>query len=229
MRDRTAALVAAIASGVNRIGEIQIEANGANSRYRLFHFADAPLAILEENGGLEVFHGPSEARQISLFTQSGDYRFLKAQRNLRRGWLMVIESPADLRLALDHFYPAALGLWLSHREGTLPVENLREKLDRQTGMYRRARMIYDERAQVLVAATCAACPGCARRILWALSPTQPLIPSPATTCTGIASNVAETAAIPLLCAAPCNHFVAECLAASKHPSQAPTVPSPGVI
>lgn len=221
MRDSTASLIAAIQSGVNRIGEIFIESNVSIGCFILFHHADAALARMENHGGLELFSGPAEARQISLYARDGSYRFLKAQRNLRRGWLMEIDSPTDLRLALDHFYPAALGLWLSHREGALQVENLREKLERQSGMYRRAKMIDDERAQVLVPATCAADPGCARKILWALSPTQPLIPSPATTCNGIASNVPETSAIPLLCASPCNHFVAECLAASKHPAPPP--------
>jgi hypothetical protein len=224
MRNSTASLIAAIASGVNRIGEIMIQSNDSNDCFHLFHNADAPLATAADFGGLEVFLGPGEARRISLYTASDDYRFLKAQRNLRRGWLIVLDSPSDLRLALDHFYPAALGMWLSHREGRLQVEHLREKLDRQTGMYRRARIIGDERAQVLVPGTCAAGPGCARRILWAISPTLPLIPSPATTCTGIASGVAESDAIPLLCAAPCNHFIAECLAASKQPTPPPIAP-----
>lgn len=224
MRNSTAELLTAIRSGVNRIGEITIITNASNDRFQLCHHADAERFRQSGEEGFEVFRGPAEARQISLFAEDGSYRFLKAQRNLRRGWLMVIESPADLHLALDQFYPAALGLWLSHRAGTLEVEDLRQKLDRQTGMYRRAKMLSDERAQVLVPATCAVDPGCARRILWRISPSLPLIPSPATTCTGIGDGVPEDQAIPLLCAAPCNHFVAECLAAAKQPAPTPVVP-----
>jgi len=224
MRNSTAELLTAIRSGVNRIGEIAILTIDSSDRFQLCHHLDAERARQTGEEGLEVYHGPAEARQISLYAEDGGYRFLKAQRNLRRGWLMVIESPTDLRLALDQFYPAALGLWLSHRAGTLEVEDLRQKLDRQSGMYRRAKMLSDERAQVLVPATCAVDPGCARRILWQISPALPLMPSPATTCTGIGDGVAEHQAIPLLCAAPCNHFVAECLAAAKQPTPDPVVP-----
>ena len=222
----TEELLSAIHGGVRRMGEIVIGTTASNERFNLFHQLDADLARQPGHGGLELFHGPTEARQISLYAEDGTYRFLKAQRNLRRGWLMVIESPGDLRLALDQFYPAALGLWLAHRRGTLEVEDLRHKLDRQTGMYRRAKMLTDEGAQALVPATCAAAPGCARRILWGISPAQPLRPSAASECSGIAEGVAESEAIPLLCAAPCNHFIAECREAAKHQAAATPSPSP---
>lgn len=211
----TEKLLSAIQGGVNRIGEIRIQSDASSDRFALSHHLDAELATQPDHGGLEVFHGPAEARQISLYTADGTYRFLKAQRNLRRGWLMELSSPADLRLALDHFYPAAFGLWLAHLSGTLAVEDLRHKLSRQTGMYRRAQQLTDAGAQTLVPATCAALPGCARRILWGISPTQPLQSSPASNCSGIAEGVAEAAAIPLLCAAPCNHFISECREAAK--------------
>jgi hypothetical protein len=211
----TEELLLAIRNGVHRVGEIEIEANASSSRFRLFHHLDAELVKEPVHDRLEIFHGPAEARQISLYAADGTYRFLKAQRNLRRGWLMMLDSPADLRLALDQFYPAALGLWLAHRRGTLEVEDLRHKLSRQTGMYRRAQLLSDDGAQALVPATCAAAPGCARRILWGISPTLPLQPSPASECTGIGDDVAESAAIPLLCAAPCSHFIAECREAAK--------------
>ena len=223
----TAELLSAIHGGVHRIGEIAIRTPASDNQFKLFHQLDADLVAQPGHGGLKVFQGPTEARQISLYAEDGTYRFLKAQRSLRRGWLMVIESVGDLRLALDHFYPAALGLWLAHRRGSLEVEDLRHKLDRQTGMYRRAKMLTDEGAQALVPATCAAAPGCARRILWGISPTQLLRPSPASACMGIAEGVAENEAIPLLCAAPCNHFIAECREAAKQ--QAPTPPSHAVV
>ena len=211
----TEELLSAIRDGVNRIGEIAIKTIAPSGRFYLFHQLDADLVDQPGYGGLEVVHGPAEARQLSLYAEDGTYRFLKAQRNLRRGWLMVIESSGDLRLALDQFYPAALGVWLAHRRGTLEVEDLRHKLSRQTGMYRRAQLLTDDGAQALVPATCAAAPGCARRILWGIAPTLPLLPSPASECTGIADGVAESEAIPLLCAAPCNHFIAECREAAK--------------
>ena len=210
-----------LASGVRHVGEIQIETNDSNDQFKLFHHSDAEQVSQPDFGGLEVFHGPSEARQISLYGEDGAYRFLKAQRNLRRGWLMVIDSLADLRLALDQFYPAALGLWVAHREGALEVEDLRHKLSRQTGMYRRAQLLTDGGAQALVPATCGADPACARRILWGISPTLPLDPSPTSQCQGILDGGAESTAIPLLCAAPCSHFIAECREAAKREATPP--------
>lgn len=212
-------LRAAVHAGIHRIGEIEIQTIDSPDCYILCHHADRNLSREPGDGGLEVCHGPDEARRLSLYAADGSYRFLKAQRNLRRGWVMRLESAEDLRLALDHFYPASVGVWLAWREGRLTVEHLRHKLDRQTGMYRRAKLVSDEVAQGLVAATCAAAPECARRILWGLSADLPLSPAPA--CTGIAGGVLEAEAIPLLCAAPCNHFVTECLSATKpHPTTA---------
>ncbi|MCF7674837.1 MAG: hypothetical protein K9N23_11605 [Akkermansiaceae bacterium] len=222
---RVSDLLQAIKNGRHRIGEIEFRANNSNDRFVICHHADTERSQAPDHGGLEIHHGPEDSRRLSLYAEDGSYRFLKAQRNLRSGWLMLLESPADLKLALDQFYPAALGLWLAHRRETLEIEHLRQKLDRQSGMYRRAKMLTDEQAQSLVPATCAAAPGCARRILWQISPDQPLAAGPASSATGIADRVPPDEAIPLLCAAPCNHFIAECLAtAKKQPPPPPSAP-----
>ena len=84
-----------LTSGVRHVGEIQISTNDSNDQFKLFHHSDAERVSQPDFGGLEVFHGPSEARQISLYGEDGAYRFLKAQRNLRQGWVMVIGSLAD--------------------------------------------------------------------------------------------------------------------------------------
>jgi hypothetical protein len=213
-------LRAAVHAGLRRIGEIEIRTFDSTGRFAICHHADTYLSREPGCGGLEICDGPDEARRLSLYAPDGSYRFLKAQRNLRRGWVMRLESAADLRLALDHFYPAALGVWLAWREGRLEVEQLRAKLDRQTGMYRRAKLVSDEAAVKLVETTCEAEPVCARRILWSLAADQPL--SPPACCTGVAPGVPEAEAIPLLCAAPCNHFITQCLAAAKSPQTTTT-------
>jgi hypothetical protein len=203
----TAKLLLAIQHGVRQIGEIAIEANGLGDRFKLCHHADLAASRAADYGGLMAHHGPTEARQLSLYAADGTYRFLKGQRNLRRGWVMWLDGVADLRLALDSFYPASVGVWLAHREGRLEIEHLRPKLERQTGMYRRARELSDATAAALVPAVCGGAVPCARRILWQLAPGVPVD-------SGI-PVAEESAAIPLLCAAPCNHFIAECREAAK--------------
>jgi len=214
------ALLDAVRAGIRRIGEIEIQTGDSSDRFMLCHHADSELSREPGHGGLEICEGPDEARRLSLYAADGTYRFLKAQRNLQRGWVMLLASAADLRLALDHFYPAAVGVWLAGREGRLEVEHLRQKLDRQTGMYRRAKLVTDEAAQSLVANACMGDPMCARRILWNISADLPLSPPPA--CTGVAEGVPEAQAIPLLCPAPCNHFVTECRSAAKPPQPTAT-------
>ena len=215
-----------LASGIHRIGEIEIESSVSSDCFKLCHAADMPRRDAADGCGLTVYSGPAAARGIASHAEDGSYRFLKAQRNLRRGWLMLLDSVEDLRLALDQFYPACVGLWLAQQDGTLEVQHLREKLQRQSGMYHRVRALSDEALQTLVPHTCSPAIPCARHILWQLDGNTPLVPSAASHCSGIASDVPAAEAIPLLCREACNHFVAECLAATKarkEPTDSPPV------
>lgn len=166
-------------------------------------------------GGLEVHEGPADARDLSTYAEDGTYRFTKGQVNLKRGWVMTLENEADLRLALDQFYPACVGLFLAWQDGTLEIESLRDKLNRQTGMYRFARSISDAGAQNLVRQVCGPAHQCAKKILWQLDPQTPLDDSEASRFNGIPGDLPESEAIPLLCREACNHFVAECRKAAK--------------
>ena len=204
-----------IDSGVHRIGEIEIQTNVSKSRFMLCHWLDVEKSHEPELGGLEVFDDTAAARDISTYAEDGSYRFTKGQVNLKRGWLLRLQSAEELRLALDHFYPTAVGLHLAHSEGTLEVENLRDKLNRQTGMYRYARTISDAGAQQLVREVCGPAHNCAKRILWQLDPGTPLDDNEASRYKGIPGDVSESEAIPLLCREACNHFVAECRKAAK--------------
>ena len=202
-------------SGVHRIGEIEIQSADSKYRYKLCHFADTKLAAGPDHGGLAVHHGPEAAREISTYAPDGTYRFAKAQTNLIRGWVMLLENAEDLRLALDQFYPASVGLFLAHQAGDLDVEMLRDKLNRQTGMYRFARSISDAGAQNLVREVCGPAHQCARRILWKIDANTPLDDSEASHFNGVPGEAPESEAIPLLCREACNHFVAECRKAAK--------------
>ncbi len=202
-------------SGLHRVGEIEIETNAADGLFTLIHHLDCEQLALPDYGGLELFRGPDAAREISTYSQDGEYRFTKGQVNLRRGWVMVLSSVADLRLALDQFYPAAAGMWRAAAGGGLIVQNLRDKLERQTGMYRSARFISTAGAQRLVRDICGPAHQCAKRILWKIDEDTPLEDSEASRFNGISSGLPAGEALPLLCQEACNHFVSECRKVSK--------------
>ncbi|MEI8039309.1 MAG: hypothetical protein WCJ14_13040 [Verrucomicrobiota bacterium] len=104
---------------------------------------------------------------------------------------------------------------MATRHGTLEVKNLRDKLGRQSGMYRLARAISDAGAQQLVREVCGPAHQCAKRILWRLDANTPLEHSEASRFNGISGDVPPGEAIPLLCREACNHFVAECRRVAK--------------
>jgi hypothetical protein len=222
MLAKTSKLLQALAAGVQHIGEIVIQTRDANGRVDLCHVDDMALSAGTDAGCLTIYDGPAAARSIASYAGDGSYRCLKAQPNLQRGWLLRLYSVEDLRLALDQFYPASLGLWLAQQDGTLEVTHLRDTLQRQSGMYRRAQSLSTAAIQQLVPRTCSPAVPCARRILWQIDAQTPLLPSPASRCSGMPDNVPAATAIPLLCREACNHFVAACLAsanaaAAQHP------------
>lgn len=202
-------------SGVHRMGQLEIQSDHPNARFVLCHKEDVGQAERPESHGLEVFHGPSAARNLSTHADDGTYRFAKGQTNLRRGWVMYLENEEELRQALDQFYPAGAGLFFAQRSGTLETENLRDKLNRQTGMYRFARNVSDAGAQELVRTVCGPAHQCAKKILWKIDDSTPLEPSEASRYDGIPGALPESEAIPLLCREACNHFVAECRRVAK--------------
>ncbi|BCU78374.1 DR2241 family protein [Luteolibacter sp. LG18] len=202
-----------LAAGVHRIGQIEIQA--LDSNFSLFHAEDQELANQPGHGGLEIHRDADAARDLSTYAEDGEYRFTKGQTNLRRGWLLILPSLEELRRALDLFYPAALGLLAAEKAGTLEIENLRDKLNRQTGMYRFARNISDAGAQQLIREVCGPAHQCAKRILWQLDARTPLEDSDASRYDGVPGDLDRSETFPLLCREACNHFVAECRKVSK--------------
>ena len=120
----------------------------------------------EAREDLEVFHSPEDAAAIARWDDAGDYRPLKTSPNLRRGWELRLGSTAELRLALDLLYPAALGNWRAVLRGEKIAQPLRETLNRQTGMYRITGLLTRDEATRLIASLCR--PGCLRQILHVL-------------------------------------------------------------
>lgn len=202
-------LADAIAGGVRQIGEIVIQP--INGDYELRHHEDRG----KQADLLDRHTGPDAARAISTWAEDGHYRFTKGELSLRRGWLLRVSSAEELRQALDGFYPAAGGLWFAFQDGSLVIEHLREKLNRQTGMYRFARNLSDAGAQQLVREVCGPGNCCVKKILWQIDAGTPLEDSEASRYEGVVGGIDPAAAIPLLCREACNHFVAEARKAAK--------------
>lgn len=207
-----------IDQGFRQIGQIAILSQlSPDHRFTLCHEQnrDSVIAAAGNPQGYRHSVDPYDARDISTYADDGEYRFTKGQTNLRSGWVMHLKDLAQLHVAIEGFYPASFSIWLAQQRGTLEVQNLREKLQRQTGMYRFARSISDQGAQELVRAVCGPAHQCAKKILWQIDEQIPLEDSEASRFNGIGSGLSEPSAIPLLCREACNHFVAECRKASK--------------
>lgn len=168
-----------------------------DERFELRHVDDRETP----EARLTISESWREARSIAWNTADGEYRPLKGTSDLRPGWRLVLPSLEEVHLALDAFYPGALGLWSAHQRGVIRVEPLRATLDRQTGMYRYARNISDEGACEIIRDRCLAT--CLRTRLWDL--TMPLNTLPEQT----------PGEIPFLCPEPCNLLVADARKVSK--------------
>lgn len=206
----------AVAAGVRQIGQISIRPEVAGATYALCHVEDAGT----DPHSLEIHNGSAAAREISTWAEDGHYRFTKGELSLKRGWLLRLSSADDLLRALDGFYPAAVGLSFADQDGRMEIEHLRDKLNRQTGMYRFARDLSDAGAQRLVREVCGPGHCCVKKILWQLDANTPLEDSEASRFDGVVGDIDRSAAIPLLCREACNHFVAEARKASKAENEA---------
>ena len=143
MRDLTHTLGSWLESGGREVGEVAVV--GAGEGFELCHCADLG------RGDLRMDSGATAAREIATYDDAGKFRPLKTAPNLRRGWKLRVADLRELRRALDYFYPAMLGVWLSHTRGELAPVPLRETLGRQTGMYRVTQKLTDDQAQKLIA------------------------------------------------------------------------------
>jgi sirohydrochlorin cobaltochelatase len=184
-------------AGAWTLGQIQL-----NPGIVLRHIDDA------DSTGLEIFTRPEDARALATYDDAGNYRPLKTAPNLRHGWELRLATIDDLRLALDFFYPAAIGTWLASLRGELTAVPLRETLGRQTGMYRVTQRITDEQARGVIQNLCVA--GCLRHRLWTLNRPHP-----------IQNPKSKTQNPEVLCVEACNLFVAACRPLAKENLPAP--------
>jgi sirohydrochlorin cobaltochelatase len=198
------ALVDCLAQGRDVIGQIKITSRPEGG-YVLCHVEDvADLAA----GTLRVERGPAAARDIARYNAQGEFRPLKTAPNLSRGWCLHLADLTELRLALDFFYPAALGMAQAEWAGQLQPVPLRDLFARQTGMYRHANRVTDAQADEILAITCESGSKCLRRIVYPLSVNQPLGERAALKSRAEAGRLPDyPMAVPLLCMEACNHVV----------------------
>jgi sirohydrochlorin cobaltochelatase len=175
---------------------------------------------------LQTYREAEDAVEIAKYDDAGNYRPLKTAPNLRHGWQLELASVAELRRALDYFYPGRLAVFAAWKIGSLKTTALRETLDRQSGMYRVAAKISDPQINDLVADFCRSDIGCLRSILWKRDrngaiastklPKEKFDPvyDQVMACSQPGSATPATAAaattVPLLCQEACNLLVAEC-------------------
>ena len=192
-------LAGLLANGRHRIGEVSI-----HGRFELTHHADV------ERHDLQLFNTPLAAREIAMFDDAGNFRPLKSAPTLRRGWKLVLRDVQELRAALDFFHPAMLGVLDAHERGNLVAVNLRETLNRQSGMYAVTKKISDSAAGELIGNFCRSNGGCLKTILWKIDSSSPITSLPASKFDPAANQLGDDVpAIPMLCHEACNLLVAE--------------------
>ncbi len=208
-----------LARGGFVIGQIRVLSLGGE-RVLLHHVKDDPAAVPTCSSD------PNDAVKIALYDDWGAYRPLKTAPNLRRGWKMELSSLSDLRLALDLFYPAALGMWCDFLQDAIRPTPWRETVDRQTGMYRIVGKITDAQTCELLGRTCQRESGCLRHILWPLRPGETHFLQQ-TDRDSLRRRFAQ-GEIPLLCVEACNLVVAAgrpVVKEGRYPGDPPTTPA----
>ena len=197
MRDTTQELEYWLHAGGKFIGQISII--HADGNWELRHTDDAA------RGDLAAFVKWEDARSLANSDDAGAFRALKTAPSLRRGWRLVLPDVYSVRLALDYFYPAMIGVWIAHGRGELVPVDLQETLGRQTGIYRITQKLTQEQAQRLVAKQCRSNGGCLKTILWKISGgvRAPLLPPEK-----FRADATPAGALPLLCHEACNILVA---------------------
>ena len=201
-------LAAKLAAGPLRVGEVLCSEN-----FRLRHIDD------EGKTGLQVFTRPEAALDIVRFDEAGNYRPLRAAPNLKKGWEIRLEALSDIRLALDFFYPAALGIAHAMERDMLVACDLRETLGRQTGMYAVTRQATNDELRAAVVSTCEDVSCCRNKILWNISPA---CPTPLTWT----REAALGEPVPLLCTEACPVLVAAIRKIVKARQKAEAAPPP---
>ncbi len=195
-----------------RCGQILIRPS--SDGFVLTHYDDE---LLE---GLQTFRDEEDAIEIAKYDDAGHYRPLKTAPNMRHGWRLDLATAAELRCALDYFYPGRLAVFAAWKSGNLQTTSLRDTLERQSGMYRVAARISDAQIDDVVADFCRSDGRCLRTILWKRDrsgviastklPKDKFDPAGDQVSALNPQGSTPAATVPLLCQEACNLLVAEC-------------------
>lgn len=117
-----------------------------------------------------------QLRELAQFTAAGAFRPLKSAPTLRPGWKLILQSDAELQVALNHLYPGAVADWYAALPTFPPVTEYREFVNRQTGMYRIAQKLTDAQAAAMIRACCHK-RFCLKRRLWTVCGLEPDAPA----------------------------------------------------
>ena len=159
---------------------------------------------------IRIFTRPAAARDLARYDRLGRYRSLKGAPNLPTGWRLRLDSVDEVLRTLDAFYPGALATWVAFQQGNLAPVNLRDTLQRQSGMYRVTQKITNAQADELVGKCCRSDGGCLRTILWRLDAQNPVSSLPLTKFNPRVDQLGTIEkCVPYLCVEACNLLVAQ--------------------
>jgi len=198
--------------GIRYIGEL-VFWKSVEGSFFLCHKEDYTDDLEGSYSALKPERSPRAARELALFDREGEYRYTKGELGLKAGWIFILPDADLLLQTLNNFYPSSVGLWLAQKSGSLKTINLRDKLNRQTGMYRNAKNISEDGSHHLIETLCGPKNKCVKKILWQIDAETPLRDSEATQFPGYLDHAAQS--IPMLCQEACNFMVSQCAKQSK--------------
>jgi hypothetical protein len=204
--------------GTINLGELVVR-EVEPGRYLIRHWKDD-----KPGEKLAVETQANAALEIVRYDQQGNYRPLKGAPNLPTGWELRLGSAAEVRQAIDYFYPGAFSTWIAFSRGEVDPVDLRQTLTRQTGMYRITQKLTAMQAEELAGRFCQSHSSCIRTILWTIDGKVPKKYLPSSKFDPRADQVARDrqereedgrpgshhnrSAVPFLCTEACNLFVA---------------------
>lgn len=190
------------------IGEI-IATRAPGGSFEVRHRSEWQRADPTGAPDVKVFTSPVAARNLAKYDRLGRYRPLKGAPNLPTGWRLQLGSVKELLQALDAFYPGALATWIAFQQGGVTPVNLRETLQRQSGMYRVTQKLTNAQGDELVGKCCRSDGGCLRTILWRLDLQNPISRLPSTKFNPAFDQLAGAEkSVPYLCVEACNLLIA---------------------
>ncbi|SIR00259.1 sirohydrochlorin cobaltochelatase [Haladaptatus litoreus] len=137
---------------------IRLTDNGERE-YEIRHVEDRE----RDTSALDIYRDPTAIRDLSRFTDDGDYRPLRTAPTLPTGWSFETANPDELYRVVDWVYPATVANWSKEREGNLDVTHFEETAERQTGIYANIENLDRKALENAVVACCADSQCCKRR------------------------------------------------------------------